>query len=197
MMNVNQWITLFIAVLAITTLMTGLLVIINKKRTKTDNKTQTPGTPAVKTPQKLWFLKLWLVVFIISVIGVWWFTNYHNSDKTSSGIRTTQPNEEWVFIWSLPPNQYDRGRNSDTLEARIVKNDSESLWFDTLYTYGGSKEVGRNQLNKQGKKLVGSWCQDNPRDGGSIYMDKAGDQMWVGQLTDQTGRTYPCRLQRK
>ena len=137
-------------------------------------------------------------MFIIAIIGTWWFTNYRNGDnKTSSGIQTKQPTEEWIFVWHLAPNQYDRGRNGDTLEARIVKNDSESLWFDTLYTYCGSKEVGRTQLNKQGERLVGSWCQDNPRDGGSIYMDKVGNQMWVGQFTDRTGRTYPCTLKQK
>lgn len=191
-MNVNQWITLIIAVLAVISITTAVLVTINKKAIKPTCTTQTPGTPAVSAPRKPWFLKLCIVVFIIAVVtGTWWFTNYH----TETG--TIQPDEEWILVWNLPPNLYSRGRNVDTLEVRIVKNDSDSLYFDMYYTYDGVKEAARAQLNKQGERMVGSWCQDNPRDGGSIYMDKVGDKMWVGQFTGQTGESCSCTLKRK
>jgi hypothetical protein len=140
-----------------------------------------------------------VAILLLSLFAPWMWQKISEGGitVTSSGIQTTHPTEEWIFVWHLPPNQYDRGRNGDTLEARIVKNDSKSLWFDTIYNYDGSMEVGRTQLSKNGDRFVGSWSQDNPMDGGSIYMDKVDNQIWVGQFTDQTGRTYPCTLKRK
>jgi len=146
----------------------------------------------------------WMIsVFAIMIIVIWspweksWATKVAPAKTTSLGVQTTQTNEEWILVWNLPPNLYSRGRNIDTLEVRIMKNDSDSLYFDMYYTYDGIKEVARAQLNKQGEGMVGSWCQDNPRDGGFIYMDKVGDQIWVGQFTGQAGESCSCTLKRK
>ena len=152
-------------------------------------------------PKIPWKVVTWLACIILVILAlIWYWRQTARQVAGANGITNTNqitPTEEWVFIWHLPPNQYDRSRNGDTLEARIVKNDSESLWFDTIYNYDGSMEVGRTQLSKHGDRFVGSWSQDNPMDGWSIYMDKVGNQMWVGQFTDRTKRTYPCTLKRK
>jgi hypothetical protein len=164
-------------------------------------KSKTGGTPGTKKPR--WII--WLIV-VLAVIAITWGITASQCKKAEkdrlADIRSrsnmVHPTEEWIFVWSLPPNQYDeRGSNGDNLEVRIVKNDSESLCFDTHYIYAGSMETGRNQLSKHGDKMVGSWCQDNPRDGGSIYLKKADDQTWFGKFEDQKGRTYPCMLKRK
>ena len=168
--------------------------------------TGTPGATPATTPQpKSYGCGAGIVIAVVVGSLTWCLTSSYEEAKTtarsyratSSGIATVQPREEWVFEWSLPPGRYDRGLNNDSFEARIVKNDSESLWFDTPYNYNGSMEVCRFVLRKNGEQFAGSWSQDNPRDGGSIYLRSISGQRWVGQYIDRTGQSYACTLGRK
>lgn len=140
-------------------------------------------------PIVYWVITI-IVIAIVAYFGIKWF---HGRSPGSAGTSY----EVWTFHWSLPPGEYSRSRNEETLRVRIVENTSESLWFDAMYNYQGRTETCRHQLNKCGgdKRMVGSWTQDRPEDGGTIYLDKVGEQ-WVGQSTDKAGNRYPCSLNR-
>jgi len=112
---------------------------------------------------------------------------------TSSGIPVTQPMVRMKLEWVLPPDQLDRGINSDILDVVITKNEASDLWFETPYKKDGRMEVARYYLKKDGDKLSGSWSQNNPQDGGTLYLKKSGDQ-WIGQIVDRTERSSVINL---
>jgi len=183
-------ITWIIATLTIASLLIGVIAMIVVK---------IDPIPKWKTVGKIF---IWVIGLIIFKFIVWSLINFHNDKSTpfttaKSEIPSVQPAEEWVLTWSLPPGEYDRGLNSNTLEVRIIKNDSESLWFDTPYKYRGVTEVSRYLLSKSGDQFAGVWSQEQPKDAGSIYMRKVGNQIWIGQMTDRSGRPCACALKRK
>jgi hypothetical protein len=136
---------------------------------------------------------LWIAALVLILLAMIFGPSVYRSINSSM----TGTGDQWVFSWNLPPGQYDRGLNSDTLEVRIERNDSESLWFDTPYTLNGSTELGHYFLHKSGDQFSGSWSQNQPKDGGSIYLRKVGEYMWVGQCTDRSDRSFSCVLKRK
>ncbi len=159
-------------------------------------------TPNWKKVRKLLSWTFGIIVLVVICVFIW---NHIPSKQTSplptqtqtTNLGATKAPEEWVFTWSLPPGQADRGLNSNTLEAKIERNDSTSLWFSVLFTYKGKTEISHQYLTKSGDCYKGSWSQNNPIDGGSIYMNKVGEKIWVGQQTDRSGRLFACTLKRK
>jgi len=111
----------------------------------------------------------------------------------------TKSTNQWVFIWELPPGQFDgRGSNGEIMDAEITQRDSTSLYFNAKYGYLGGIEVSRFQLVDYGDKLIGTWSQDRPYDGGTVFMTEiVKDQIWSGQYTDRSGIYIGCTLKKK
>lgn len=194
----NLYILFSAAGLSVILLVTAILVLLARKGYgPTRSRREAPADG--KRNNLKWVVGTVIVVGLLT----WGLTSSHEQENKaetvarSSGIPVVQPKEEWVFLWHLPPGQYDRGRNEETLEVRIVKNDPDALWFETPYENMGTMEVSRFQTSKKGDQFIGTWSQDRPNDGGSIYLNKVGEQMWVGQLTDKSGLSCACTLKRK
>lgn len=136
-----------------------------------------------------------IVLLVACVLGA---VLVRKSNQTPNPTRPTAPiQERWEFQWILPAGQLDRGLNSDILQAEITRNEPDMLWFTTPYRYQGGMEVTRYYLKRNGDQFQGSWSQDRPSDGGSLYLKKAGDFLWVGQMVDRSGRSSAVTLKKK
>ena len=164
-----------------------------------DNKAKDQGKEKDKKKGPGWWsLIRWLIVVVLLV---WGFTTHWGATTKETvtaclGKQVVQPQEEWVLDQSLPPGQYDHGLNSRTFEAKIVKNDSESLWFETTYRCGGDEKLTSWYLTKADDTFSGSWSQNSPKDGGSIYLKKSGDR-WTGQYRDEADKCFTITLRKK
>lgn len=163
-----------------------------------EKKGEVKKTEEKKKGEKKGLSPWWLlVVVVIAVVLTWGFsTSWGKSTAVtipaaSTGMQAVQPKEEWVFEWSTSSNE---GR---TFEAKIDKCDSESLWFSTPYSCGGTVRIATYMLTKSGENYSGSWSQNSPKDSGTLFLKKDGYQRYVGQITDAEKTTAVITLKRK
>lgn len=136
-----------------------------------------------------------IVALVACVIGA---VLHRQSNQTPNATRPAAPiQERWEFQWMLPAGQFDRGLNSDTFQAEITRNEPDVLWFTTPYSYEGGMEVTHYYLKRNGDQFQGSWSQDRPSDSGNLYLKKAGDFLWVGQMVDRAGHSAAVTLKKK
>ena len=154
---------------------------------------------------------VWSIVIILPiVVVVWWFFTPGKKPpppppdtggvvtETSSGLPAKEPPERWVVNWSLENGQHVRGLNSDTLEVVIRRSDEKVLDYDTPYTYREKREVSHTYLSKTSRnKFEGTWSQEHPKDGGDIYLNYQGSNVWTGQMKGTAGIPATVTLMKK
>jgi len=134
-----------------------------------------------------------LVVVVMTIIGfgILWWRMPASVPRASTASTMVQPVERWVCEWRTSPNE------SRTFEAKIDKCDSESLWFSTPYMCGGTMKMATYMLAKSGDSFAGSWSQNSPKDSGTLFLKKDGNQRYIGQITDEKNKTAIITLERK
>ena len=182
-------VTLVIAILAVTSLLIGVVATIVSK------------LDTVPNWRKVCKVLYWIIGILIFKLVVWGTYDSYKKDvhmvspATSSGIATMQPREEWVFEWQLLPGKMDGGRNKHTLQVEITKNDTKELWAVLHDKQNGQDvSVGGLRLGKVGNDLIGTWSNYLDGDGGNCYLYKRSGG-WSGHYKLRDGSRTDCTLE--